>query len=139
MFFNKKLLVLSLLTTANLVFFYPNKTLADGFNLTKPNAAPCTSQSLGLNNENVCSDKISLENATGINIYYDFGSIQDQYLPKNQTITWTLSGSNRSSRVVVIDEDINIPGIQEKKYNVFSGKNYIFRLVNDRIILYQKR
>ncbi len=116
--------------------------LADGLNLTQPNAAPCNpqngSQGLSLTQANVCSDKISLENATGLNIYYDFGSKEDQYIPRNKTTTWTLKGSNRSKRIILIDENINMPGIQKKKYNVYSGKNYVFRLQGNRIILYSK-
>ncbi|WP_026795637.1 MULTISPECIES: hypothetical protein [Planktothrix] len=139
-----KKIILTLLTyfsviTYSIVEINIQKALADdGFSLSEPNAAPCSPEGFNLSKENVCSDKISLENATGIGIYYDWGSKQDQYLPNNETSTWTLNSSNRSKRVVVIDENINVPGIQEKRYNVYSGKNYIFRLENNKIVLYQK-
>ncbi|MBE9142149.1 hypothetical protein [Planktothrix mougeotii] len=139
-----KKIILTLLTYFSVITYSSveiniQKALADdGFNLSEPNAAPCSPQGFNLSQENVCSDKVSLENTTGIGIYYDFGTTQDQYLPNNETWIWTLKGSNRSTRVVVIDENINVPGIQEKRYNVYSGKNYIFRLENNKIILYNK-
>ncbi|MDJ0556176.1 MAG: hypothetical protein QNJ68_17420 [Microcoleaceae cyanobacterium MO_207.B10] len=140
--YNNRVLVLSLLTAANLIVFHPNKVLADGFNLTQPNAGPCNStgasQGLSLTESNVCSDKILLQNPTAINIYYDFGNEEDKYLPSNRQVTWTLHGSNRSVRTVIIDENINIPGIQEKRYAVYSGNTYYFGLQGNKIILYSR-
>lgn len=132
----KNLLIASLLTLSTVI-----PASAGSLGLTQSNGrAGCSSNSLGLTQSNVCSREVKIKNKSGITIYYDLGSNEDNRLSNKRSTSWTINGTrdiNRGYAVVSFDRNIREPGIQLHSIRVYLGESYTFGLRGNTVILYR--
>lgn len=131
----KKLLIASLLTLSTV---FPAS--AGSLGLTQSNGrAGCSNNSLGLTQSNVCSREVNITNKSGITIYYDLGSNEDNRLGNKRSTSWTINGTrdiNRGYVIVAFDSNIREPGIQLKRIKVYLGESVAFKLRGNTVVLY---